>query len=776
MIPKTSKIWTLQTKSSIPSELKAALKVDEIVLQYLVNRGITQPAHAQSYLDFTRYTPTSPLDLPDMQKGIDRVQCAIQTSELIGVWGDFDVDGQTATAVIVSALRKLNARTEFYLPVRNTDSHGIALHALKRFLDRGVNLLVTCDTGISAHESIVYAQSLGIDVIVTDHHQLPKTLPPAYAVINPQRVDPSHPLNVLAGVGTAYKFVEALLSMNGEPDYSRQLHDLVALGTLADVARLTGENRYLVQSGLALMQSTPRPAIDSLIQLAEIDPLQINEEHVGFSLAPRLNAVGRLSDATPMVEFLLSDDPVAIKTQLNQIDGLNTQRKTLCDQVLTGALAQIEQQPGCLDHDVLILHHSEWPAGVVGIIASRLVDLYHRPVVLLTGKPGEPLRGSARSIPGIDINDALRQNSQQLLTFGGHPFAAGLSMAPESLPALQRGLDSSVRQMTGDQLPPEELLIEANLYPVDFSLARVKELNILAPFGPGNPVLTFAARGMRVTGSVTVGKLGDHLLVDVEDPQGNQTRLIWWGGARNILPVETFDLAYAVRPTNFRGDEQVQYEWVDFKQSSDQIDVKTSPRKNLNSLDFRASRDPVSRYAELPLSPPFVCWQEGSDTYSIVGANRQHLEHSPVLVIWSTPPDMLTLKNVITSVNPDQIAWFLIDPEERKPMSFLRSLGRLIKTAMAQNQFNFNYAALAAGTAATAELARLGIQWHSCVGNIRVIDESSLVVTLAPGGSVDKAALVNIEKTIASITREMQAFSTYLKRVDLDELIQSLVV
>jgi single-stranded-DNA-specific exonuclease len=774
-ISRPQRIWSYQENTPIPVGISSNFQLDEIILQYLVNQGFTDPLKAACYLDHNKYTPSPAYDLPDMQKGISRIAHAIKTGELIGVWGDFDVDGQTATAVLVSALRKLNAPVTYYIPIRKTDSHGMALEPFKRFLERGVKVVLTCDTGISAHESIIYAQSRGIDVVVTDHHQLPSIFPPAHALINPQRIDAAHPLHVLAGVGTAYKFAEALLSLYGQEDFSRQLHDLVALGTLADVALLTGENRYLVQSGLANLTNSPRPSIRDLFLSAEIDSSFVSEEQVSFSIAPRLNAVGRLSDANPMVEFLLSEDPVFIKTQLNLLEGLNTQRKLLCDQVFNGAVAQIDRQPNLLDHPVLIVHHPEWPAGVIGIIASRLVDLYYRPVLLLTGKPGEPLRGSARSIAGIDITEALRQNSQHLLSYGGHPFAAGLSLSEDVLNTFQRGLDASVTRMVGENILAQELRIDARIYSVDFSLARVKGLNVLSPFGPGNPPLAFVAEGMRLVGSAPVGRLGEHLLVDVVDPEGNQTRLTWWNGARNLLPEGLFNLAYSVRPANYRGEEQVAFEWIDYQVSKDEIDIQPKPYKKQNTnLDFRSSQNPLHDFKNFPFDESLACWKEGSDKYPVSGANRFELQPSSDLVIWTTPPDLKAITNIFNTVHPTRVAWFLIDPEEQKPANFLRTLGKLLKKGLVKGDSTFLFADLAAATATTCELAELGVNWHIYSGNLQVTGKSTEGISLSRGGKIDNNSLSITEKAITNALREIQAFSNYLKRADLDELVRSI--
>ncbi len=409
---------------TIPDDLAQAVGGHPLLAASLLRRGIHTVAAAQRFLDPAAYTPADPFDLPDMEAAVGRVRQAIEGGETILIWGDFDVDGQTSTALLVQALRDLGATVNYHIPNRFREGHGIHLETLKSLLS-GVGLLLTCDTGVAAHEAVEYAQSHFVDVVVTDHHSLPEALPQAYAVVNPMRLPEGHPMRELPGVGTAYQLIRALYG----PRPSEHLLDLVAVGIVADVMVLVDDTRYWLQRGLEILRQAERPGLRALMQRAEVDPALVTEQDIGFSIAPRLNALGRLADANPAVELLTTDDPALIAEHVSALEGLNQERRHLTRQVEAAAQAQIASDPALLKYAVLVLSHADWHSGVVGIVASRLVEEYQRPVVLLSVAEGVA-SGSARSVAGCNIVQAIATQAH-LLEFlwrscnGGGPAAAG---------------------------------------------------------------------------------------------------------------------------------------------------------------------------------------------------------------------------------------------------------------------------------------------------------------------------------------------------------------
>lgn len=767
--------WIVQEKLQIPGELQQHLPYHEIILQTLVRRGLAEVSAAQRYLDHHQYTPASPFDLPDMNKGIDRLSRAISNNQVIGVWGDFDVDGQTSTTILVSALRAVNARHIYHIPVRGRESHGIGLDAFKVFISAGVDLILTCDTGVTAHESIAYAKSNGIDTIITDHHLLPVTMPDAVAVINPRRLSSAHPLSTLPGAGTALKFAEALLASRKIDLDPTLLHDLAALGIIADLADLVGDTRYLAQSGLETMRVSPRPALAAILDAAEVNHTSITEEQVSFALAPRLNAVGRLADANPIVKFLLSHDPAEIRVTVSQVEGLNSRRKLLCDQVFTGALSLIEQDRSVLDHAALVLHHPEWPGGVVGIVASRLVEIYHRPVILLTGIPGQPLRGSARSVEGIDITAALRSSENLLLNYGGHPMAAGLSLPEENFSSLIRRLDNVLEDQMSQRAAGQRLLIDEMIKPADVTIELARSLEVLAPYGPGNPPLVFGSENMRVLETRSVGKLGEHLLVDVEDPSGAVNRLIWWNGTGLPLPHGRFSIAYTPRATNYRGEEQVSLEWIDYHQAKAEIIPELlKMKKSIENIDLRQSGSPVVDLEKILGQGNVQVWKEGNDAFGVSGLSRINLQRCPNLVIWSVPATYTLLRQILQTVHPKKIYWFLISPVEHQLTVFLRQLASLVKHQLSGHQSVFSSSSLAASLAANEEIVELGIGWLAAKGAISIENRSTDGFSLKLGAPADPAAQKKMEQSLSRVFQELQAFAGHMRQTDLARILEEL--
>ena len=313
--------------------------------------------------------------------------------------------------------------------------------------------MVTCDTGISSHEPLRLARTRGVDVIVTDHHDLPESLPEAYAIVNPKLLPGGHPLSGLPGVGVAYKLAELLYERAGHAGETEGFLDLVALGIVADLALQSADTRYLLQRGLPVLRQARRVGLQVMMEISGLQPAYLTEEHIGFVLGPRLNALGRLDDANPAVELLTTPETGRARVIATHLEGLNARRRLLTDQVLKGALAQIEKDRTLLEQAVLVLAHPDWPAGVIGIVASELAERYNRPTILLAAPPGQPARGSARSIDGVNITAAIAAQKDLLLGFGGHPMAAGLSLDPAHLTAFRRGISRYVERALGGAAP-----------------------------------------------------------------------------------------------------------------------------------------------------------------------------------------------------------------------------------------------------------------------------------------------------------------------------------
>ncbi|MCX6054686.1 MAG: single-stranded-DNA-specific exonuclease RecJ [Chloroflexi bacterium] len=771
---RSSRVWRNPQPQNIPERIRKSFFLPELVLQALFNRGIQTEKDIEVFLDFHKYKPSSPYEFKDMEKAIKRTMKAIRENELIGIWGDFDVDGQTSTAVLVSTLRFLGAKVIYKIPIRAHDSHGIKLESLKIFLNKGVNLVITCDTGISAHESISYAQSKNVDVIITDHHVLPEIIPNAFAVINPHEFPSSHPLRPLPGVGTAYKFAEALLTVFQRPEFSDSLHDLAALGIVADLAEVRGEARFLVQSGIEKIQRSSRSSIRAMLDDAAIPPQQLTEQHLSYSIAPKLNAIGRLSDANPIVDFLLTKDPSILRVTSNLLEGFNAQRKLLCDQVFQGALDQIDRSPSLLDHSILMLFHPEWPAGVVGIVASRLTALFHRPTILFVTPEGGIIRGSARSIEGIDITTALSEHQDLLISFGGHPMAAGLSLNPDQFKQFQRELNLTIRKLETVHPSVPELVIDAFLDPSAISFEMLHAIETLAPFGPGNPQLTFASQNLHITSSRKIGKTRDHLQLAVEDPQGNGSEIIWWQGADFPQPEGIFDLAFSARSTHFKGMPQIQLEWIDFRSLEKSIiDIHAMNPSRLQLHDYRTSKFPEFDLQKIRDEFHPLIWKEGSDFSTITGFSRETIPACKNLVLWTIPPCQLVLDSLIHQTQAKQIFCFGTIPFENDPSFFLERVIRMIKESLITNGPGIDADLFASKTAMTGSSIRLVLRWLAARGDIFILSESKNIFELQINKNEkaknEKGNKIKLQKSID----EIRSYRAFYLRIALNNLLQA---
>jgi single-stranded-DNA-specific exonuclease len=795
------KEWLEPQDIRVPQELQTAIGGHPLVAKTLARRGFTGVGAARAFLDPDCYRPAPPTDLPNMAEAADRLEEAIRQGETICVWGDFDVDGQTATTILVSTLKDLAVRqgspqavrqgsprgavVRYHIPVRQTESHGLNLPVLKRLIGEGVHLLLTCDTGVTDHEAIAYAQAQGVDVVVTDHHDLPSTLPEACAIVNPKMLPDTHPLRELPGVGCAYKVAEELYSRAGKPEAAAQYLDLVALGIVADVAVQTGDTRYLLQRGLEALRHTERLGLRVMMEVAELDPAWLSEEHISFVLAPRLNALGRLADANVAVELLTTDSLERARILATELEGLNAQRKLLCDQVFQAAQAQIEQDPSLLEHSALVLSHPSWPAGVIGIVASRLVERYHRPTVLIATPPGEMGRGSARSIEGVNITAAIAAQREMLVRFGGHPMAAGLTIdlepCPESIegrvPEFRRALSRTVSEMLPDPKglgkPLGSLPIDGYLSLAALSLDLVEDLERLAPFGPGNPPLTLVSKGLSLISHTPVGRTGEHLQLIVEDEEGTAQRVIWWQGADWPLPEGRFNLAYVVRASNYRGQRDVQVEWVDARPIEEPAYlIGEGLRPSLEIVDYRREPSPRQVLEHLLTQEDVQIWSEAEARAEVAGQDRYELKSSKVLIIWTAPPGPAELRTVLEKVAPETVYLFGIDPGLDRPEAFLRRLAGLTRYALNSHQGRVNVSTLAAATAQREATVCQGMAWLVARGHLVVLSEEGDEIRLAEGDQVvDPKGFQKPLGSLKALLEETAAYRAHFARADKESLI-----
>lgn len=774
--------WLEFTAQELPTGLLELVGGERLTAQALVRRGLHDPDAARGFLDPERYQPADPLELPGLEQAASRVQTAIKRRTTILVWGDFDVDGQTATALLVSALRRLGGRVAYHIPVRQVESHGVGPEALSQALERdpSIGLVLTCDTGISAHPAAQLAQQRGVQLVITDHHILPSELPDAAAILNPRFLAANHPLSCLPGVGVAYMLASELHRRCGDPEAALQYLDLVALGIVADLAEVRADCRYLLQCGLRQLRATGRLGLQVMVELAGLDPAQLSEQHVAFQLAPRLNAIGRLGDANPAVELFTSQDERRVRLLAEQIEAYNARRQLLTSQVFRAALKQVESNPELLNEPLLFLSHPTWPAGVIGIVASRLVDRFSRPVVLVAAPAGENARGSARSVPGVDITAVLSGCSQLLESFGGHAMAAGFSLPPEDLPALNRKLNSIVGSL--EPLPSPRLTLDGYLPLRELTPALVAALERLAPFGPGNPPLLLACRDLRLAGYSAVGRQQEHLQLTVADEWGQEFRLVWWGGAdlasQGLLPPEPFDLAYTPRLARARGQPEVQIEWVAARTASS-LPLSVS-RPPMRVTDYRQQEDTWAILLRTCSQPGVQVWAEGAlrdglklqlgEPLSERVRRLDELQPAPVLVIWTCPAGPAELRLALQRASPQEVVLFARLPAEESFQAFIERLAGLVKFAINQAGGEADLSRLAGSTAARENAVRLGLEWLQAKGMILLehLPENRLRLS-ASKAEADPAA-APIEERLRQVLQETSAYRQFFIQADFNLL------
>jgi single-stranded-DNA-specific exonuclease len=544
---------------------QALAKFPPILKQIVFNRGLATDAEARAFLKAEPNANTDPFQLTGMQATVDRLCYALQHDEPIAIYGDYDVDGVTATALLVQALDALGANVRGYIPNRFDEGYGLNKEALDSLQADGVKLVLTVDCGIRSPDEALHAQTIGLDLIISDHHHPDgANLPPAFAVINPKQQGDVYPDKDLAGVGIAYKIAEALLSV--QPVYGfqiQQLLDLVALGTVADLAPLVGENRVLVRRGLRQIRETKRQGLFSLAGVADLKIDKCTASNIGFMLGPRLNASGRLESALASFELLTTTDFMRAGQLAMQLDTQNRQRQTITRamQEQAEAIAMGEDPEAFL----LFAAHEEFNPGVVGLAASRLTEMYYRPAIV-AAKNAEETRGSCRSIPEFHITDALDRCKDLLVRHGGHAAAAGFTVKNRNLPELVFRL----KQIAKEQLGSRDLRqtftadMEVQLSELDFEV--LKHLLFLEPTGYGNPEAVFVSRNIKVRAARTVGSEGKHLKLTVEDERGAAVDAIGFrlGHLKPDLP-PYIDVLYRFEANEFNGRRTLQLNLKDLK-------------------------------------------------------------------------------------------------------------------------------------------------------------------------------------------------------------------
>lgn len=530
-----------------------------------------EPEAATAFLSPGLSSMLDPFLMSGMAQAVERLVTARRNGEQVCIYGDYDVDGISATALLVSGLTALGLRANYHIPSRMEDGYGLNSEALVLIRERGCNLVVSVDCGVTALEEARLCREIGLDLIITDHHQPLPALPDATAVINPHRPDCSYPFKGLAGVGVAFNLLVAVRSRLRElgffsdngPDL-RQWLDLVALGTIADLVPLVEQNRLLVAAGLQRMGTGCRTGLAALKQVAGVAG-EVSSGQVGFQLAPRLNAVGRLESAVPGVELLLTDDPQRAAALAAELDAANTERRQVERRIFDEAVEMLEAAGWSTERRSIVLSSPDWHQGVVGIVASRLVERYHRPTILIAELEDGSGKGSGRSIAGFHLLEALHDCAGYLLRYGGHRAAAGVTVPPGQIDRFAAAFEQAVAHRMGDTAPIPELLLDAAVQPEELTLQSVAELQRIGPFGMGNQTPLLLLSDLQVK---EVRSFGQNNLMLRLHGERVQYKAVGWGMADRVVPARV-DLACTVKIDSWNGREQLKLELKDLRNAED---------------------------------------------------------------------------------------------------------------------------------------------------------------------------------------------------------------
>jgi single-stranded-DNA-specific exonuclease len=562
------RVWEWQVAPEIDAALQrtlqSQLELPPLALRLLVNRGLSEIGEISRFLHPSISDLYDPFLMLNMDRAAARVLEALRRRERIMVYGDYDVDGITAVALLYLVISQLGGDIVYFIPNRLEAGYGVSRDGILEAERQGVTLIVSVDCGITAVEEVGFAQSRGIDFIVTDHHEAAPELPPALAILNPKQSGDTYPASELSGVGVAYKLAQALYERTDQPRSALEDHlDLVALGTAADIVPLVGENRIFAHFGMKQIGVTRKPGLQSLSHISGLMDAQreISPGQVIFGLAPRLNAAGRLGDSSRAVQLLITRDEETARQIARELDEENKRRKAFDEQTLREALAKVESEVDLESDRIIVLDSDRWHPGVIGIVASRLVETYHLPTILVSVE-GDEGKGSARSIPAFHLTEALRQCHRHLIKYGGHKYAAGLSIRREDIPAFRQ----QVKEVARTVLVPDDLVrklvvdAEIDLHAIDDEF--LAHLELFAPFGPHNTRPVFVSRGLKCAGAAQcVGPGHKHLRLRVRQERTMLDSIgFGFGDLAAVLnrPDVAFDLAYVPEYNYWQGQKRIQ--------------------------------------------------------------------------------------------------------------------------------------------------------------------------------------------------------------------------
>lgn len=679
----------------------------------------------------------------DMQKAVDRIETAIKNNEKILIYGDFDADGITSTSLLIRTLKYLEADVEYFIPTRELDGHGLSTNALvKLMVNVKPKLIITVDCGISNIEEVKFINSFKKDIIITDHHEAGEVLPDAYAIINPKSQNALNEklsakeikyLTSLAGVGVAFKLAQAVLERFDKLDYSSELLPYVAVGTIADVVPLVGENRYYVLKGLDYISKGKHYGLKRLLENAGYNNIEdgLSAEQIAFGVAPRINASGRLDTVKDAVNVMISDNKQEVELSVMALDNYNKIRQELCNKIFTEADAMASK---CRDN-VIVLYKEDWHIGIIGIVASKIVEKYGKPAFLMTySEDTNQIRCSARGVEGceeLNLYDIISEISDMLDGFGGHALAAGLYFSKEKtdFETVKKGLISSYNKLMNNQKLTPVINIDLELEPNEITVDLVKDIARLEPFGASNPPPLFSVSGFNIKEKRLMGSNNDHLRLTVEK-DGVVFNAIWWSyGDISLKKDDTLDIAFAPQINTFNGNTSVQLIIKDIHSDCfaeiEEAKIITYDNRRKTGIVDKVNEYLKTAKFEFCIFAEKQSIVEGLKPYSEIYkriVNRNSLKPTEGIMFFDYPPTDEIMSEVIEKVNPIRVHYMSYELEKEKSFDYIKTIGGMIKYVSNSKDGKFDLNSSACFLGITNNMIEVLLELYEDCGGINISD------------------------------------------------------
>jgi single-stranded-DNA-specific exonuclease len=743
----------------IAQELINAADGDELIGRLFFNRGYKDPHTVKQMLHEELYVPTDIWEFPQMKDAVEIIRRAIGNQKMIAVYGDYDVDGVTSTALLVQCLGFLTPNVLYHVPDRFTEGYGMNEGVIKGLHEKGVSLIITCDCGVSNLNEVTLAKNLGMSVIVTDHHSIPDVLPPADAILNPKLLPEGHKARNLSGCAMAYFLCRALLNSYGMEEKAKLFMDLVAMSLIADVVSLNGENRYLLKNGLPLLFNTRRTGLKALFNIIQQNSKIQTEEDVAFQIAPRINAAGRMDSARLPVDLLLVREAKAADDMARRINSLNEERKRVQEQIIKEAIEQVESYKKM--NSVLVLYSEFWHHGIIGIAAGKVCEMYRKPAILLSLKEdGETIVGSGRSTDDVNIYDLLREASGSLLKFGGHSKAAGLSLKKEDIKAFTDEIEEKAERLiyTDNSM---EIVVDDELSFDDINGDFYDRLKKAGPYGEGFEAPLFLTRNVSILNDRVTAK-NHHILVvsDIDDVRLNAVK---WFGTSDSLKEKVCDIVYKVGLNSYKGNISLQLTIEHLVETDGRI------RKAFEGI-IEDARDLGGQEAAEIYDNSIVFYEGIAERCPVeVTRNRLQLTKADNLVLLSIPVNSNVLREAVYLVNPKRVILNFSVISDYSLKGFIMELFGILKKSTTTGEGTFELYELAMLLGVEEEIVITALKYLKAAGKIDFIheaDESS--VTIWRKNDVSSCDISVYEKKLKNALLEKNAQMSFIKSLECD--------